>query len=154
MAPSAGWRSLGGFGLILAIIGLGQLALYFFPTLAFGSPEWEYGASAQVLGALPLPTIGLAAVLASALALGSRWQMVVLAIVLLIGAILIFAVLGLFWTVAPMALKATPDAIAGPIQQTIARTTLSGVGFGALYILMAVRAIRQLRRSPRRSIDA
>ncbi|HSK18853.1 MAG TPA: hypothetical protein VK912_06915 [Longimicrobiales bacterium] len=153
-SADAGWRSLGWFGFFMAAIGLGQLALYFFPATGFGSPEWEYGASAQMIGALPLPTVGLAALIAAAFATGSRRGLIGLSIVFVLLGLVVFAALALFWSVAPMAMRATPEAADSAIQQTIARTTLSGLGFGLLYMWAAFVAMRQARRFSRRAVNA
>jgi hypothetical protein len=153
-SPAAGWRTLGWFGFFMAGIGLGQLALYFFPATGFGSPEWEYGASAQMIGALPLPTVGLAALFAAAFASGSRRGLVALGIVLLLIAVAVFGALALFWSVAPMAMRATPEPAVDAIRQTIARTTLSGFGFGILYLGAAWLAVREVRRSSRSLANA
>src|SRR5688572_2447486 len=115
------WKALGWFGAIVTLIGLGQLALYFYPAMAFGSPEWEFGASAQLLGALPLPTIGLAALFAAGAGSGSRRGMTALAVFLVLMAVAVFGVLVLFTTVVPMALQATPGNLREPIYQAMGR---------------------------------
>jgi hypothetical protein len=153
-SPDTAWRSLGWFGFFMAGIGIGQLILYFFPSTGFGSPEWEYGSSAQMIGALPLPTLGVAAMLAAAFARGSRRSLIALCVLLLVLAVGVFSALALFWSVAPMAVRNTPDPAADAIRQTIARTTLSGLGFGVLYLWSAGLAARQVRRSTRSSRDA
>ena len=147
------WRIVGWFGFFLTLIGIGQLILYLYPSMGFGSPEWEYGASAQLIGALPLPTIGLAALFAAASATGRRTGLLVLALLLLLLALGVFAVLGLFWTVVPMAIRATPQAMREPVYQTIGRTTLSGLGFGLMYLWAAWLAARQVKRSSERSVS-
>lgn len=148
------WRVLGWFGLLMTLIGIGQLILYLYPAMAFGSPEWEYGASAQLLGALPFPTIGLAALFAAAAGSGSRRGLLALFVLLLLMVLSVFAVLALFWSVVPMALRATPAAMREPVYQTIGRATLSGVGFGILYLWAAGLAVRQLKRTSERSTHA
>jgi hypothetical protein len=140
------WRALGVFGVFLTLIGLGQLALYIYPAMGFGSPEWEFGASAQLLGALPLPTVGLAALFAAGAGSGSRRGMLLLAVLLVLLAIAVFGILGLFTTVIPMAMQATPANMREPIYQTIGRSVLSGVGFGLLYLWAAWLAVRQMKR--------
>lgn len=148
------WRVLGWFGFVITAIGVGQLILYVYPSMGFGSPEWEYGASAQLIGALPLPTIGLAALFAAGAGAGSKRGMVVLGVILVLMAFAVFAVLGLFLTVVPMALKATPGNMRDPVYQTIGRTLLSGVGFGILYLWAAWLAVRQMKRSTERFTNA
>jgi len=141
------WRSLGFAGSIITIIGIGQLILYIYPSMGFGSPEWEYGASAQLIGALPLPTLGLSALFVAALGSGSRRGLLFLAVLSLLLAIAVLLMFGLFVTVVPMALRATPAHMRDPVYQTIARTALSGVGFGLLYLWAAWLAVHQFKRS-------
>jgi hypothetical protein len=148
------WRTLGWFGAVVTLIGLGQLLLYVFPAMAFGSPEWEYGASAQLIGALPLPTVGLAALFAAGAGSGSKRGMLLLSLVLVVTALAIFAVLVLFLTVVPMAIKATPANMREPIYQTIGRTLLSGIGFGFLYLWAAWLAATQMKRPTERLNNA
>lgn len=152
--PGSPWRAASWFGLMVTLIGFGQLVLYFYPSMAFGSPEWEYGASAQLIGALPLYTIGLTALFIAAAGSGSRKGLIALTLILIASALGVFTVLGLFSTVVPMALKATPAAMRDPVYQTIGRTVLSGVGFGMLYLWAAWLAVRQVKRSSERSINA
>jgi hypothetical protein len=140
------WLTLAVFGSIVSAIGLGQLVLYIFPAMGFGSPEWEYGASAQLIGALPLATFGLLALFISAVGGASRAGLIALTVLLVLLGLGVLAVLGLFWSVVPMALKATPVALREPITSTIARTTLSGLGFSTLYFWAAGLAIRVLSR--------
>lgn len=144
-SAGAAWRSLGWFGIALAAIGLGQAAIYFVPP-AFGSPEWEFGTLAQVLGSLPLPTMGLAAMLAAAVALGARRSLVALAVLLAVLGLAVLIGLAVFWSVVPMAVRGAPEMAAGAIRQTVARSTLSGLGFGLLYLFAAVVAVRQRKR--------
>ena len=148
------WRALGWFGAIMTLIGLGQLVLYFYPAMGFGSPEWEFGASAQLLGALPLPTVGLAALFAAGAGSGSRRGMFAIAVLLFLMAIGVFGVLAMFGTVVPMALQATQANLREPIYQAIGRSVLSGFGFGFLYLWAAWLAVRQMKRPTERQNHA
>lgn len=152
--PGPPWGVIAVFGFILTVVGIGQLALYIFPSMGFGSPEWEYGASAQLLGALPLATIGLSALYVAAWGSASRTGLIGVAALLVVMGFAVFSVLALFWSVVPMALKATPVQLRDPVHQTIARSTLSAVGFGVLYLWAAGLAVRKLKRSPQRQQDA
>jgi hypothetical protein len=148
------WRAVGWFGFVMTVVGIGHLILYFYPSMGFGSPEWEYGASAQLLGALPVPTIGLASLFVAASISRSRRGLIALGLVLLLLGLGVLAVLALFWTVVPMAITGTPAAMREPVYQTIARTTLSGVGFGLLYLWAAWLAVRGGKRSSERLSNA
>lgn len=148
------WMLLAWFGLALGSIGIGQLALHLYPTIGFGSPEWEYGITAQFLGSLPLPTVGIAAFLASMLALGRKRLVVATSIALLILGFVVFGALILFWLNAPLALRSSPPVTLIGIKQTAARTTLNGFGFGIFYLATAVMALRRVTRTAGRPINA
>jgi hypothetical protein len=138
------------FGLVLAVIGFGQVLLTFYPTSGFGSPEWEFGAMAQALGGLPLATIGIGAMLATALALDSPVGLTTLAVLLALAGIAVLAMLALFWSVVPLALQGAPTLVLDSIKQTVAKTSLLGAGFTMLYGAMAVYATRRAVLSRRR----
>ncbi len=147
-APSvpAAWKYIGWFGLLLAVVGLFDAGLHWYP-LAFNSPEWEFGTVAVSMGALPLPTIGLAALLGSFLARGVRWGVVTMSIVLLVLGLAVLAAYLLFLLDVPLALRATTGAAALTLKKAIFRTTVMGPGFGVAYVVAAVMALRHLSRS-------
>lgn len=144
-APERAWRAVAWFGAMIALIGFAEAVVYLYPW-GFGSREWEFGMSAQLLGALPLPTMGMAAVLASAFAQGNRRGMIALGVVLGALGLVIWALLVLFWLVVPLALSA-PAAGQPVIRQTIMRATIAGGGFGVLYVGAAVVSIMRATRS-------
>lgn len=146
-APRSAWKAVAWFGLVIAIIGFGQMLIYLYPAMGFGSPEWEFATPAQMIGSLPFPTMGVAAMLAAALALGSRRGLTALAVLLL--ALTLFAVFALllFWLVVPVALRNAPEIAGTNIRQTVLRTTLSGLGFAVLYAGSAIAAVRHLRKA-------
>ena len=51
-SPDRAWQAVAWFGAGLALIGFAEAAVYLYPW-GFGSREWEFGASAQLLGSLP-----------------------------------------------------------------------------------------------------
>lgn len=145
-APARAWAALGWFGLLLALIGLGDFSTNWYP-FSLGSAEWEFVTVATSLGTLPLVTMGLAAMLASFLARGVRWGIVTLSVVLLVLGILVLCAYVLFLTDVPMALKGTAGtAVALSIRKTVVRTSFLGPGFGVGYIVAAVVSLRSLRR--------
>jgi hypothetical protein len=143
-APKTAWRALAWFGLLLALIGLADVALRWYP-LGVGSPEWEFATISGSLGSLPLATMGLAAMLASFLARGVRAGIITLAIVLLVLALLVGAAYTLFVLDIPLALRApAPASLA--VRQAIARTSVMGLGFGVGYLAAAIAAFRFISR--------
>ena len=142
-ATEQGWKAVGWFGLLLATIGLTDVALYWYP-LAFGSPEWEFGTVASSFGALPLATIGLAAVVGAVLVNRPRTLMMVTAGVLLLLATLIAGAFAMFLANMPMALSAA-DGPQGPaIHRGIVRTVVKGLGFGSAYVVAGIVLLRGL----------
>ncbi len=140
-----GWNALGGFGLLLTVLGLLDVGLYFYPP-AFSSPEWEFGVVTSAVSSLPMPTIGLAAVVGWLLVRGGRGGRIVGAVVLTILVMAVAAGLVLFLLDVPLALKAA-DGPQGPaIYRAIIRTLAMGAGFGGAYGVAAFTLLRRSRR--------
>lgn len=139
----AGWKALGWFGLLLAIIGAIDIGLYFYPA-AFASPEWEFATVAAAISSLPLPTVGLAGLVAWLLARGSKGQKITGSVVLLLAATAVAAAYALFLLNLPMALNAAAGPQGPAIQRAIIRTTVMGVGFGMAYLVSAIVLLRHL----------
>lgn len=149
-APRTAWRYLGQFGVLLAVIGGVDIVLHWYP-VAFKSPEWEFGTVATTLGSLPLPTMGLLAVLASALARAVKANLVAISIVFSLLALFVAAAMLVFLLDVPVALRAVsvqgvPPQAATEMKRTIVRTMAMGVGFGLVYLYGAVVSIRFLLR--------
>ena len=142
-APSgqAAWRALGWFGGLFVAIGLADSGLHWYP-LAFASPEWEFSAVSMSFGALPLLSIGFAALLASLLARGVRWGIITTAAVLIVLALLIGAAYVLFLSDVPLALRAATGPAGLTLKKAIARTSVMGIGFGTAYFVAGVVALR------------
>ena len=145
--PHQAWRWIGWLGLVLVLEGLADFVLAWFP-LHLGTPEWEFATVAATFSGLPLITMGLAGLLGSGLALGTRWLIRVMAWFMMIWAVVIAAGFVVFLLDVPIALRAVE---AGPaalgIKRAVAKTALLAVGFGGAYVAGAVAALRHLRRS-------
>lgn len=138
-----GWKAVGWFGALLAVIGLSDVALYWYP-FAFASEEWQFATVAAAFSALPLATIGLAAVVGALLVVQARNTMIVTASFLLVLALLVAASYWMFMTNLPMALQAAEGAQGPAIHRGIVRTTIKGVGFGSAYLVAAIMMFRHL----------
>lgn len=143
--PSAGWRWLAWFGLVLALTGLGDIGLAWIP-LRVGNAQWEFGTVAATVQGFPLVAIGIGALVASAVALGTRWLIVLMDVVLIVAAVALGGVLVLFLTDVPLALRATRGAASLEIKKVIVKTLLLGGAFGAMAVTAAVALYRQLRQ--------
>jgi hypothetical protein len=140
------WRWIGWLGLALTVVAVGDLLLTWIP-LQVGSPEWEFGTIAASFSGLPLVTIGLAALLGSALARGIRWQLTGLAVVLIALALAVVGALIVFVLVVPVALSAVEGPARTGILKAIVRTALLGLVFSMAYAGAAIGALRQARKS-------
>lgn len=139
--PDVAWRWLGWLGLVLAVAGLTDLALLWVP-LRLGSPEWEFATVVSTASAMPLVSIGFAAMLASAASTGRRWLLWVIGSVVAVGALVLVSVLVLFLTDVPMALRGTSgDAHLGIVKATVKTVVLAGL-FSSAYAIGAVWSIR------------
>jgi len=141
---AAAWRWVGWIGAVLALAGLMDLGLAWYPP-AFGRPEWEFATVAQVFSGLPLVAIGLVGVLGAALALGRKWLLIGTGVVLVLGALAILVSLGLFVTVVPLALRSAEGMASAGIKKLIIKTLWLGLVFGAGFVGAAVAAFRQVR---------
>jgi hypothetical protein len=138
------WRWIAWFALVLVLAGIGDLALAWYP-LRFGIVEWEFATIVTSLSSLPLVSVGLAALLGSALARGIRWQVVTIGWLLLLGVLLLLAALTLFALDIPVALAAVrPGTVARlGINKAIAKTIFLGGLFSAAYAIAAVSVLRR-----------
>jgi hypothetical protein len=139
------WRWLGWFGLVIALLGLGDIALAWVP-LGFGNWQWEFGTVAATVAGLPLASFGLAALQASAFARGSRRSLGATSIFLILLAVAVLAALVLFLLDVPLALRAGQGAAAIAIKKAIIKTFMLGLGFGGLYLVGGIAGLRYLRK--------
>jgi len=140
------WRWIGWLGFVLAVVGLWDFVLTWYP-LRFGSAEWEFATVAASYSGLPLPTMGLFALAASAIARRVRWQVIVLSVFLLLLGVLLLAGFLLFMTTVPLALRAVEGVALIGIRKAVAKTAMLGVMFGGAYLVAGVAGFRTLRRS-------
>jgi hypothetical protein len=142
-----GWSAVGWFGLLLTVIGFADLSLHLIRP-AFGTPEWEFATMSSMLASLPLPTIGLAAVVGALLVNRARVPSMVAAGALLLLALLILLAYTIFMLHLPLALQAVDGPQGAAIYRTIARATIMGGGFGLAYLIAGIVLLRHL---PQRS---
>jgi hypothetical protein len=148
-SPDLAWKTLGRFGWLAVFAGLFDIALAWYPFQG-GNPAWEFGIFNLTIWSLPLATTGLIVLLASGLALGNRRRVLGVAIGLLLLAMVILIVDLLYALVIPIALRGAPAETQLNIRRSIIKTVALGVAFPALYITLAVGALRQLRAAGRR----
>ena len=137
-------RAVGWFGVVLALAALGDFVLAFYP-LGFGSAEWELATISSVIQGLPLISIGLAAIWMSGGVSGQRGLLLAVGVLLLASAAAVFALLIVFLTNVPVALRATQDVARLGIVKLVAKTVMLALLFGVSYIVGGVLALKQAR---------
>ena len=146
-APGAAWAFLGLTGAVFFLIGSGNQWLAFIP-LHMGSPEWEFGTVSAYLDALPLPALGATLFMASGMAQGRRWMVRTGSVLLILMAVLILALLLLYATDIPLALKSVSDpAIRLGLRKAIVKALAQGVGYPVVFVIIAVKAWKVSRSS-------
>lgn len=149
-APFTAWRALGRVGLLLAAVGLVDIAVRWYP-LSFRSPEWEFSTVAMTFASLPLVTVGLAAGLASALARGARGSVTLMAAVFCVMSLFTIAALLLFLSDVPLVMSSVkgPNVPAGAgleVKKTVIRAAVMGAGFAVVFVYGSLVSIRYLFR--------
>lgn len=143
-----GWRWLAWFGLVLALMGLRDFVLPWYP-LAFGRPKWEFGTVAATFSGLPLILLGFAGLVAAARALSRRWLILTMGTVLLTFGLVLLAAYGLFLLDIPVTLRtASPVAHFG-VAKTIAKTSLVAIASVVACFLGARASVRGTRKKVR-----
>ena len=138
--PRGSARLLAATGITLAAVGLGDLALFFWP-LRIGDAQWEFGTVAHMIDALPLPTmsmllLGLAALGARGRGRSPRFLAFVIAVAVCALAIL----LAFFLLDIPVAFHALVGAPERPtldpsVHSALMRVVAKTITFGAAYVI-------------------
>lgn len=144
--PETVSRVLIGVGLVLALVTSTDFILAIYPP-GFGNPEWEISIISEIIGGLPLLTIGLVGIWAGFGQQGQRLGLIACGAAFLLLALAVLGGLVLFLTDAPMALNATQDVAHLGIQKLVAKTVTLGLLFCVLYIVAGVAAMKQSRRT-------
>jgi hypothetical protein len=139
------WVVLGRFGIVALVVGFFDIALAWYPFGA-GNPAWEFGIINLTIWSLPFPTTGLVALLASGTALNSRRRVFTTAGLMLILAIVVIALIVLYVMVIPIALKGTPAGAELAVKKSLVKTVVLGSTFATFYLVLAVTALRRIRR--------
>jgi hypothetical protein len=127
--------------LVLAAAGLTDLGLVLYPP-NFGVADWEFGTAAAFIAGLPLTTMGLAALFGAGAALGKRWLLLTVGIVLAVAAVVVAALVLLFVTDVPLALRSVEGPVLTGVKKAIVKTIALGVYFSVAYAVGAFWALR------------
>jgi len=131
-------------GLAFLIVGGADVALTWFP-MQFGNPEWEFGSVTAAMNGLPVPMLGLAAMIWAS-AEGRRKWMATLSVV--VGAVLLLCILAglvLWATGIPLALQSVPANLSVGLEKALVKTSIQEVVYPVLLVFLTVRAWRAAR---------
>lgn len=145
-APEVVWSILRLAGGTLAVIGLFDLGLTWVP-LRFGVREWEFGTVTASLNALPVVTMGLALLMAGALAAGKRLAARAVAVLLVGLTVCIAAAALLYATNLPFLFEAAREpGLAEGVRKSMVKTGMQVVLFPTVYVLLAALGWRHSGR--------
>lgn len=140
------WMVLMVLGTALAIVGLTDVALLWFPA-RWASVDWEFGTVSAAIDGMPLATIGLGLAGTGAIARGRRSSLTVLAVVIglmllaLVGLTLIFAL------DVPVVLRAVDPQLRQTVRKAMVKTGSMALVYVALYLTLGVWVVRRFRVS-------
>lgn len=132
-----GWSLLQAMGWLFVVVGLLNIVLIWIP-LQVGNPEFEFGAAANSLDSLPLPTMGLVWAMAAGRArANARGTTVAVGITYLL-ALLVVGAGALYWLDVPLALQAVKEPmIRLGIDKSILKVTVQAVLYPVALVAMA-----------------
>lgn len=142
--PSRSWSVWAWTGLAFLVVGGADLVLTWFP-MQFGNREWEFGSVTAALNGLPVPMLGLAAMIWAAGEGRRKWMALLslaAAIVLLLG---ILGGVVLWATGIPLALQSVPAQVSMGLKKALVKTSVQGVVYPLLLIFLITRAWRAAR---------
>ncbi len=133
------WRVLGIIGAVFLVVGGLDAVLAWVPA-DFGNAEWEFGTVSASLNGLPVPTLGLALILARSLALGDRTTARAVLAVYATMAILIVAA-GLVYALdLALAFRAVTHPVAREgLKKAVVKTTTQLTVYPVAYLWLAIR---------------
>jgi hypothetical protein len=148
-----GWAVLGVFGWMLALVGAIDLALVLVPFEL--SAEWEFATAVALVSGLPVPTMGLALIIASALKRRARKTARFAGTIALLGSGGIMIGLVVFALTIPVALRFIQDSlIRQGLYKAIIKTSGQAVLYSAGLGLIGFQAWRQSRHRQQAEPDS
>lgn len=119
-------------GLAITAVAALDLGLAWVPA-QFGNPEWEFGTVTRTFDSLALGTTGLGWLLIWSVVRKVRWALVALGLVFVLLLVGIVGGLVLYWLNVPVALGAVPAEAGTMLKRSVARSSVFGTTYLALY---------------------
>jgi len=136
--PALGWSLLLVMGWLFVIVGLLNIVLLWWP-LQMGNPEYEFASVAASLDSLPLPTMGLAFILAASRASARPTSAKAATVIAIAVAVLVVLAAILYGLAVPLALKAVRE---GPVRLGIMKSILKVSAQAVLYPIALIAFAR------------
>lgn len=136
--PASAWFILGGLGLVFLLVAGADILLGWYPP-NFGSAEWRFGTVTSSLNSYPLLVLGLALMMGSGVARGSRnWTRgVAVALLLVTGLTLVEAVL-YFPTIGQALSAAANVTLKAGLKTAITKTVIQLIAYPIALVWLAV----------------
>jgi hypothetical protein len=146
-AVNPAWSAVLVVGLALLATGSTDILLAWVPP-RFGNPEWEFGTISATLNNMPVPSMGLALVLAYAAAAGKRGLLAAVAAWSIV-VTLCLAVSAVFYALdVPLALRAVTEPVPrNALRAGIIKAVVSLIAYAGVHVAFAVMAIRNIRQN-------
>jgi hypothetical protein len=134
------WQLVAPAGAALGLTSLVLIIGVWFPP-AFGTPDWEFGSASGFLDGLPVALIGIALVIAGAMATGRRWLAVSAAtLTIVLGLVVVLCAL-LIAINLPLALRAAPDPVVKiALRKALAKSAVQSIVLSGACLLVALKA--------------
>ncbi len=140
--PASAWYILGGLGLIFLLVAGADILLSWYPT-NFGLAEWRFGTVTASLNSYPLLVLGLALMMGSGVARGSRGWTRGVAVVVLVVAVLTLAEAVLYFPTVGQAMATAANAtLKAGLRTAIIRTSIQLVAYPVVLVWLAVLSWR------------
>lgn len=143
----AAFRVTGVIGAVIALVGFTDLAFAWFP-FEWGNLEWEFGTSSRTFDGLPLVTIGIGALAASAIGLGSRRGVLATFLLVLLTWLLVVGSLAIYWLNVPPAWAAAPAPILASLKIAALRSSIFMIVYLGSYSWLILFLWRRWRSFP------
>lgn len=145
--PSRGWHALGAVGFALLTIGVVDILLAWIPP-RFGNVEWEFGTISATLNNMPVPAMGLALIVAHAIAWARRGELIALAVWASVVVVWLLGAAVLYGLDTPVALRAVQDpAMRRALMSGILKGGVALMVYLAFHIWVVVFVVRSLRQT-------
>lgn len=142
------WAMLMWLGAALAIVGLTDVGLLWFPA-RWASVDWEFGTISGVVDGLPLATIGIGLVTAAAIAGLRRKLVLAMGVVEVVIAVLLILMLVVYVLDVPVALRAVDVQLRPTLKKAILKTGSMAIVYVVLYLSLGTSAVRRYRALPK-----